>query len=116
MLVEEEFTRGHVILRLNGELDLDSADEFRRRAEDALERHGSRRLIVNMRKVSFIDSSGLGAILGRYRRLAQREGWMAIVAPQGHVRTVLEFAGIRRVIPIYGSEDRALAEGSAGSA
>ncbi len=83
MLVEEEFTRGHVILRLNGELDLDSADEFRRRAEDALERHGSRRLIVNMRKVSFIDSSGLGAILGRYAAWPSARGGWPSSLPRG---------------------------------
>lgn len=109
MLVEEEFANGYVILRLNGELDLNTADLFRWQAEEALERHRSERLILNLKRVSFIDSTGLGAILGRYRRVVQHAGRMVIVAPPPHVQAVLEMAGIRKIIPILSSEQKALA-------
>ncbi len=109
MLVQEVFSAGHVILRLEGELDLGTAETFRRAAEEALERHGSYRLVLNLAGVSFIDSSGLGAILGRYRRIAQRQGRMALVAPPENVRAMLELSGVFKVIPIYDSEQKALA-------
>lgn len=109
MRVENEFTGGQVILRVDGELDLQTAEEFRHAAEEAMDRHRCYRLVLNLRRVSFIDSSGLGAILGRYRRVAQRQGRMAIVAPPPHVQAVLEMAGIRKIIPIYSSEQKALA-------
>lgn len=109
MDLEEEYLGGHVILRLAGELDLQAADGFRQRAEAAMERHDCNRLIVNMKKVSFIDSSGLGAILGRYRRIALRQGRMIIVGPPSHVRAVLEVSGVTRIIPVVATESRALA-------
>lgn len=109
MQVDEELVDGWLILRLSGELDLNTADVFRRRAEEALDRHRCERLILNLKRVSFLDSSGLGAILGRYRRLAQRQGRMAIVAPAPHVQAVLDMAGIRKIIPVYPSEQKALA-------
>lgn len=109
MRVEETFAAGHVILRLGGELDMHTAEAFRRAAEDALERHGTYRLVVNLAGVSFIDSSGLGALLGRYRRIAQRQGKLALVAPPENVRAMLELSGVFKVIPVYDSEQKALA-------
>lgn len=109
MRVENEFIGNQLILRVDGELDLQTAEEFRRAAEEAMDRYRCYRLILNLKRVSFIDSSGLGAILGRYRRIAQRQGRMTIVVPPPHVQMVLEMAGIRKIIPFYSSEQKALA-------
>ena len=108
MKIEQEVCDGSVILRLDGELDLASADPFRNAADRALAATGSRRLILNLEGVTFIDSSGLGAILGRYRRISQAGGKMGIIGAAPQVLTILELSGILKIIPLYDSEGQAL--------
>lgn len=106
----EQIGRTYVI-RLRGEFDEEAAERFRAHVDDALERGGARDLVVVMRDVTFIDSSGLGALLGRYKRLRALGGGVRIVAPPRHVRTILELSGVPKLIPIFRSEQQALHAG-----
>ncbi len=100
---------GHfLVFRLGGEFDLLAAGEFRRLAEIALTEGRHRNLCVNLSEVSFIDSSGLGAILGRYKRISQIEGRMTLVGASEGVRNILELSGVLKIIPLYGSEHQAV--------
>ncbi|HEY8449270.1 MAG TPA: anti-sigma factor antagonist [Bacillota bacterium] len=96
------------IVRVAGELDEAAAAAFRERVDQALEQGGVRDLIVVMKEVSFIDSSGLGVLLGRYKRIRELGGQMGIVAPPRSVRALLELSGVPKLIPIYRSERQAL--------
>jgi len=104
-----ESVGGVLVVRVDGELDLSTAPEFRAGVEHALDRTMARDLIVNMRSVDFVDSSGLGAILGRYRRVSQAGGRMALCCVMGRVKPVLELSGVRRIMPLFDSEKEALA-------
>lgn len=106
----EQVGRAYVV-RLQGEFDEEAADRFRTQVDAVLEQAGIRDLIVVMREVTFIDSSGLGALLGRYKRLQARGGRVQIVAPPRHVRAVLELSGVPKLIPILRSERQALGVG-----
>ena len=102
--------RGRVlVVRCQGELDVASADGLRREIDRALADERLDRLCLNLQGVSFVDSSGLGVILGRYRLMQQRSGRMAIVGAAAAVRSVLELSGILRIIALYDSEHQALA-------
>ncbi|MFO7245838.1 MAG: anti-sigma factor antagonist [Thermaerobacter sp.] len=106
----EQVGRSYVI-RLQGEFDEQAADRFRAHVDAVLEQGGIRDLVVVMRDVTFIDSSGLGALLGRYKRLQALGGRVRIVAPPRHVRAVLELSGVPKLIPILRSERQALDAG-----
>ncbi|HEY3316556.1 MAG TPA: anti-sigma F factor antagonist [Bacillota bacterium] len=108
MKIEQEVRGRTLIIRLGGELDVKTAPEFRETTEAALERHAPNHLLINLDGVSFIDSTGLGAILGRYRRIQQGGGRMSLVAPSPNVRRVMELSGIFKIMPAYRSEERAL--------
>lgn len=60
---------------------------------------GHRRVIVNLKRVEFIDSSGLGALVSAIKRLG-REGELKLTAVNGSVRSMLELTRLNRVIPI----------------
>lgn len=96
-----------LVLRLSGELDLEAADKFRRLAEDALSQGRVRNVCLNLSGVSFIDSSGLGAILGRYKRVSQMRGRMTLVGASGPVRNILELSGVLKIIPMCETEEQA---------
>lgn len=98
-----------LIARLAGEIDLRVTDDLRRRLEQELDRTRPRNLILNMSNVTFLDSSGLGVILGRYKRITAQGGSMALVGVSPAVRRVLEFSGLTRLSRFYDSEDQALA-------
>ncbi len=101
-------------MRVAGELDLRGAETFRRQVDDLVACTGARRVLLNLRRVSFIDSTGLGAILGRLRRLKAGGGSLALVLPAAPARAVFNAAGLSGIIEVYASEEKAMDGGAAG--
>lgn len=97
----------YLIIRVSGELDLHAAPEFRHKVEDELARTSSKHLLLDFTALTFIDSSGLGAILGRYKTIRQLPGKMSIFGAGGTVRRILELAGINKLIPLCETERQA---------
>ncbi|NLG79384.1 MAG: anti-sigma factor antagonist [Firmicutes bacterium] len=102
-----------LVVRLSGELDLGTAPEFRAKLEEELDaKPDITRIFLVLRDVTFIDSSGLGAILGRYRRLRAHGGGLFAIAPSPQVRKVFDLSGLTSIIPVYETEDEAWARAS----
>jgi stage II sporulation protein AA (anti-sigma F factor antagonist) len=97
-----------LIVRPEGEFDVHTAPVFRQDVEHSLEATRARKLIVSLKSVSFIDSSGLGVLLGRHRRMVELGGRMAIVSVPARIRPMLELSGLFKVIPLFDSEKKAL--------
>jgi stage II sporulation protein AA (anti-sigma F factor antagonist) len=97
-----------LLVRVSGELDLVVADEFRNGVDRKLDEHPVRNLIINLQGVKFIDSSGLGAILGRYKRISACGGKVAVVGAAPQVKRVLELSGILKIMSAYDKEEQAL--------
>lgn len=111
MSMEWQLIGQNLVVRVAGELDLVAASEFKGLVEGLLDRRKARNLYVNLERVTFLDSSFLGALLGRYRRISQAGGRMGIVRPPGPVRPALELSGVFRVMDEFGSEPEALSAG-----
>ncbi len=103
-----EIKQHTLIVRIEGEVDLHVADLFRERVDAALEQAGVHNLLLNLARVSFIDSSGLGVILGRYKRVSQLGGKMFAVELQPQVEKIFEISGLLRIIKLYSTEKQAL--------
>jgi stage II sporulation protein AA (anti-sigma F factor antagonist) len=108
MELDLEIRQYALLVRPKGELDLAVADEFRAALEKALESRPISFLVLNLSQVSFIDSSCLGVILGRYKRLVQINGRVSLVNAQPQVRRVLEMSGFFRIMKEYPNEEEAL--------
>lgn len=104
---EQRGTR--LIVRVRGELDLGTAATFRDEVNRWLDRTRARDLLLNLQGVTFIDSVGLGAILGRLRQLQRLGGTLAIVEPSGPAATVLHVGGLDKVAALHGTETGAVA-------
>ncbi|PKM80119.1 MAG: anti-sigma F factor antagonist [Firmicutes bacterium HGW-Firmicutes-14] len=100
--------RKTLIIRVCGELDMVVADEFRREVDTMMEKNSSDNIVLNLGGVNFIDSSGLGVILGRYKRITMRGGKMAVVGAPGQVKRILELSGILGIAGAYETENEAL--------
>jgi len=98
-----------LVVHVSGELDLATAPEFRSRIDADLDRYRCRDLVVDFAEVGFVDSSGLGAVLGRFRRVKEMGGRLAVCRPVPHVHRLLELAGVLRLIRVYDTVQEALA-------
>lgn len=97
-----------LVVRVSGELDLVAASEFRRRVDEALDRRRIRNLYVNLEAATFLDSSFLGALLGRYRRMHQSGGRVGLIRPPAALRPTLEISGLFKAMQEFTSEGEAL--------
>ncbi|MDN5344895.1 MAG: hypothetical protein PWQ18_1007 [Clostridia bacterium] len=86
--------------RVKGEVDLESADHLRQELEASLDHARPEVLLLDLEGVTFMDSSGLGVILGRYRRLKKQGGRVVICRPQPQVRRLLELSGLSKIMTI----------------
>ncbi|EKP93859.1 MULTISPECIES: STAS domain-containing protein [Thermaerobacter] len=111
MQVQLDWTGRTLVARLAGDFDEHGAEVFRLEIERAVRRRAYDHLVVNLQKVHFIDSSGLGALLGRYRRAREDGARVSMVSAPPHVRAVLQMAGILQWIPLYDDEPTALGAG-----
>ena len=95
------------VIELTGELDAYTSARFREVMVEAIEEGGGN-LIVSMTDVEYIDSSGLGALVGGLKRSSERNGRIVLVCTQPQVRKVFEITGLRKVFPIYDAEEDAM--------
>ena len=107
MRIETRIIGDVVLARVEGELDLSTAAAFR----EAIDRRladGAKHLVLSLAGLTFLDSSGLGAILGRYRRVSERGGRMVAADVPAHIARLLSLSGLQRVIPTFETEAEAL--------
>jgi anti-sigma B factor antagonist len=98
------------VIAPTGEIDVARIDEFRAALAEAFDR-GGRELIVDLTGVSFIDSTGLGAIVDYHYRLRRDERRLALVAPGGTAAALLiNLAGLRGRMTVYESVQAAIAQ------
>ncbi|MEG1537470.1 MAG: STAS domain-containing protein [Clostridiales bacterium] len=92
--------REWLVVAVDGELDMAVADQFKEKLTAALRKSRSRYLMLDFSKVCFIDSSGLGVLLGRYRELALTGGRIMIRHANDQVYRLLVASGLNRVIEV----------------
>lgn len=97
-----------LIVKIMGELDHHSAEEVRIKIDDRLERENINNLVMDFSGVSFMDSSGIGVVLGRYKKISLKKGSMSIVNVHGSVQRVFELSGIFKIIKLYDNIEQAL--------
>jgi len=100
--------QGVLIVRVEGELDMHVADEFRNTVDKALDSSGVKHIVLNLQGVSFIDSSGLGVILGRYKRISHLGGRILAAHVQPQVSRIFELSGLLKIMKLHESEIEAL--------
>lgn len=100
LTIEVAYEEQCAVLRVQGEIDVQTAPTLRQAMDRAVEvSEGD--LVLEMSGVGFIDSSGLGVLLGRFRRMPQGRA-MAIRSPRPHVLTLLRLAGVTGLMRVDG--------------
>jgi len=105
---ELQRVRQTLVVRLKGELDHHNGSKLKQSIQQEWQREVARNILFVMEELEFMDSSGLGLILGRYREAKERGGKTAIVGAVSHARRMLELSGLQDIIPTFATETEAL--------
>ena len=76
-----------------------------RQAVVAAVAEGSRLLALDLSELDFVDSFGLGAVVGALKRVRQRGGELALVCPSSRIRRVFEICDLDRILALHDSID-----------
>ncbi|MEF2964416.1 anti-sigma F factor antagonist [Paenibacillus sp. M1] len=108
--VEMKRHRDTLIVRLIGELDHHTADGLRLSLDEEIAKDGLRHLVLSLESLQFMDSSGIGVILGRYKLIKQKGGRMVVCGVNPPVYRLLEMSGLFKIMSVYENESAALSE------
>ncbi len=95
--VDRSEATAHVELCPEGELDAYSVAQFR---EAFAELGGEPRLVVNLGGVQFMDSAGLGALIGGIRKVRDNDGRIAVYCDRANITRLLHTTGFDRIVPV----------------
>jgi anti-sigma B factor antagonist len=110
MLNEYSAAPDRTVIEVSGEIDVYTAPRLRE-ALISLVDAGNFRLIVDMEGVEFLDSTGLGVLVGALKRVRAHDGSIDLVCTQGRILRIFRITGLSKVFDIYDSVDEAVASG-----
>ena len=94
-------TESTLVAELLGELDHHAAEGTREKIDKAMDNYKVSGLIMDFKKVSFMDSSGIGVIMGRYKNMRFMGGTVIAVHVNERIRRILTLSGVYKVLDIY---------------
>lgn len=98
MHIESTKEQNKVVVKLTGELDHHSAKKVRETLDELLEYENISQMTLEMSGVSFMDSTGIGVILGRFKKINERGGTMKIENAHGHAESILRMSGVFSIV------------------
>jgi len=87
-----------LIASLTGELDHHQAERLRPQIDSAYENSVCKHLVLDMSEISFMDSSGIGMIIGRYKNTEKRGGQLVLASMDERVSRLFEVSGLAKIV------------------
>ena len=100
MQIHYDTSSAELLAMLCGEIDHHSSMLMRAELDAAIYAHMPKTLILNFQNVTFMDSSGIGLIMGRYKIIQPMGGELILQKPSPYISRVLRLAGMERLAKI----------------
>ena len=97
MNVQMALRKNILIIRLKGELDQASVTSLKYRVSEVIDKYRIKNLVINMSEVPFMDSSGIGFIIGRYTQIKQRKGKIVICSMNEIVERIFNLSVLKKI-------------------
>jgi len=109
LVINERRIDGITVVELEGDLDAFTVQEVRCRLNEMIE-EGINRIVLNFSKLRYINSTSIGVLVGRLRRIRERGGDMVLAELNPRVNRIITLVGGRRLFRIFDTERRAIEE------
>lgn len=96
-------TRNALVVQLSGEIDQCAANEIKDRIDIEILNSSKKNVILDLERVTLMDSSGIGLIVGRYKTAKNLGGTLVMCKAAPGVRKMIDLSGIGKVISMYDS-------------
>lgn len=109
MILKFKEVSQNLIVSMAGELDHHSSEIVRSKIDNKIDEIGSKNIIFDFSKVNFMDSSGIGVIIGRYRKVSAYGGRTVITNVKPEIKRVFELGGLFNIVKSYETVEQAIA-------
>ena len=94
-----------LVVEITEEIDHHEVEKIRRKVDDEITRYMPRKTIFDFSRVTFMDSAGIGMIIGRYKMMKLIGGSLEIVNISSTVKRILEMSGINKIVPLESKKE-----------
>ena len=89
-----------LIFEITEEIDHHTTEKIRRKMDNEIERYLPKKIIFDFNQVSFMDSAGIGMLIGRYKTIRMIGGVAELMNVKPSIRKIFEMCGVLKIIPI----------------
>ncbi|ABR48370.1 anti-sigma-factor antagonist [Alkaliphilus metalliredigens QYMF] len=97
-----------LIVKFTGELDHHVAEEIRGELDETIAQKRMKHLILDLSEMTFMDSSGIGVIIGRYKNITKLGGKVAVINVPEKINKIFKLAGLYHIITKYSDKNEAI--------
>lgn len=97
-----------LVVSICGELDHHSAEHVRQKLDNEMLKSTTKNMVLDFSHITFMDSSGIGVIMGRYKNLQKLNGVLAVAHVNEQIGRIFELSGLKKIIPVYNDVESAI--------
>lgn len=109
MNIDFEYKDRLLIVKINGDIDHHSCEEIRSKIDKEIMLKIPKSILFDMENVGFMDSSGIGVLIGRYKSIANNGGKAGMLNIKPPIMRLCEICGLQKIIQIYPNKKQAIA-------
>jgi len=109
MKIDFEYMDRLLITKINGDIDHHSCEEIRAKIDKEIILKNPKSILWDMEHVGFMDSSGIGVLIGRYKLIANYGGKAGMINIKPQIMRLCEICGLQKIICIYPNKKQAIA-------
>lgn len=109
MSIDFDYIDRLLIVRINGDIDHHSCDEIRAKIDKEIALRSPRSILFDMEEVGFMDSSGIGVLIGRFKLISDGGGKAGMINVKPQIKRLCEICGLQKIIKIYPGKKQAIA-------
>lgn len=102
MRIEKKILNSTLYVGLNGELDTNTAEHVRKNLDELFLASNMERVVIDLSELSFMDSTGIGVMIGRFKRLKARNIPVFISHPSPQADKIFKISGLYDIMPKIG--------------
>lgn len=108
MAFSYEINNRVMVAKIGQELDHHHAEEIRKKIDDVIQYDDIKALIFDFSNTQFMDSSGIGVIMGRYKLMKEVGGGVGLIGVNSHIQKLFKLSGLYRLVKEYESLQEAI--------